>query len=117
MVKVKCRKCGNVQTTYGRWVWTCNKCKTKQTIEGSIVEEGTTTNSAPDTQESKTNETPEVSVSQSQQIKPEIQEEKVEFEESQEQEEEYKCPVCGAKVEKYQDCSNCGAQLIWQGDD
>ena len=48
---------------------------------------------------------------------PEIKEESLEIEEApnikiKDDEEVYHCPICGAVVEKYQDCPN-GHEIIW----
>lgn len=120
MVKVQCEKCGNVQDTFGKWYWICNRCGHKQLIKDTLLnkEEKPEITKPVSVEVETEKESVEIEKEESPEKpknEPQIIEEKVEFEE--EKEEEYFCPVCGAKVEKYKDCSNCGAVLIWERDD
>lgn len=50
---------------------------------------------------------------------PKEEEEILEIPEYQEEEPKpevvaYTCPTCNAPVGKFQDCNNCGAELVWQ---
>lgn len=125
MVKVQCLKCGNVQDTYAKWFFSCNKCGEKQTIENSVFNNQTSLQngalSNPSDQQSRT-ETIETQIEISNQ-KPleseilEIEEQPVIVEKTpvNVQKESFKCPKCGFDVEEYQDCTNpqCLAEIIW----
>jgi len=135
MTRVRCISCGNVQDTYGKWFYNCNRCSKRQSIENSEFEvQATLPENVPDKQSNsaddldaskeapkkispiKNSSTIEKSSSQSSSFEiqeVEAQEPKIE----QESEEQHQCPECGAQVEVNQQfCPACKVKIIWSDD-
>lgn len=112
MTLVQCNECGNRQETFGKIFFTCKKCGTNNLIENSRVEIEKPEDKTLEQNQEKEGEVTSLS------SPPEIQEETLEIEQTEEQPQEkqkeiFRCPFCNAEVEKYKDCSNCGKELIW----
>jgi len=123
MVLVQCNECGNRQETFGKIFFTCKKCKANNLIENSKVEPQEIIREL-EAEEKKENPQTEIKPQEPQEqteIKPqEPQEQILTIEETQEQEEkketqeeEFFCPICNSKVNKFEDCANCGHELVW----
>ena len=114
MTTVKCAYCGNVQDTYARWIFTCKKCGKKQEIINALIDEETSKNKNLLVSEDKPfldkkSFSPLTSLS--------VEEDNIEIEEdktiTEPKKEIFYCPKCNSEVEKYQDCKNCGTEIVW----
>lgn len=124
MTRVICIKCGNIQDSYAKWFFKCNKCDYKQIIENSLYESDNKNNIKMEEQEKPNGK------------KQEAKEEELEVEKAQEDEENeddssgekegkpkqekiengevFKCPNCDQPLNKGQTpCPSCDFEIEW----
>ena len=104
MEKLQCKRCNHEWLPRVSYVKECPKCKSRiwdiiknhKEISGKVLEDN-------------------------KELKEETEHDKVlEIEEAPEENQEiteiqrFVCPKCNAPVGKYQDCNNCGAELVWK---